>query len=88
MTNAKITQRWLVNVCSFILFMVLMLTGLVNWLILPRGSEAGGALIAMRHFFREVHEWSALFFIIVMIIHLALHATHIKTNLKKHGLLK
>lgn len=89
MTASKMSQRWLVNVFSFILFTILALTGLVNWLILPRGSGAGGsALISVRHFFREVHEWSAFFFIIVMVIHLLLHASYIKTNLKNHGLLK
>lgn len=89
MATGKMSQRWLVNVFSFILFTILALTGLVNWLILPRGPAAGGGvLISIRHFLRQVHEWSAFFFIIVMVIHLVLHASYIKTNLKNHGLLK
>lgn len=89
MNTSKTTQRWLVNVVSFILFTILALTGLINWLILPRGSETGrGVLISMRHFFREVHEWSAFVFIVVVGIHLLLHSAYIKTNLKNHGLVK
>ena len=77
---------WIVNIVSFILFLILTVTGLVNWLLIPRGHGAeGGVLISFRHFFREIHEWTALLFIIAVVIHLMLHWSYIKLNLKKHG---
>jgi hypothetical protein len=45
-------------------------------------------LISLRHFFREVHEWTALLFIIIVFVHLILHWAYIKTNLKKYGIMK
>ncbi len=89
MPNSKASKMWMTNVSSFILFVVLSFTGLINWLILPRGYEVGsGWLISLRHFFREVHEWSAFLFIITIIIHMVLHLPYIKSNLKKYGILK
>ena len=84
MTSRKTSHLWLVNVVSFILFAVLITTGLVNWLVLPKGYAARGSfLITLRHFFVEVHEWAALGFIITIVIHIFLHWSYIKTNLKK-----
>ena len=89
MSNGKANQLWLVNIISFILFSILTVTGLINWIVLPRGARSeGGFLITLRHFFRDVHEWAALGFIIVVAIHLVLHWSYIKSNLKKYGVLK
>lgn len=85
MSNRKPGKIWIVNVVSFLLFTLLSLTGLINWLILPRGRRAGGEfLINMRHFFRDVHEWMGLLFIVFIIIHLILHWGYIKKSLKKY----
>ena len=82
-------MKWLVNVISFVLFVVLGLTGLVNWWILPRGNATSSSfLISTRHFLREIHEWAALLFIIGIVIHILLHQPYIRANLKKYGLLK
>jgi thiosulfate reductase cytochrome b subunit len=85
----KAEKLWFVNIISFVLLSMLTLTGLVNWLILPRGGGAeGGFTVLFRHFLRQVHEWTALMFIVIILIHLALHWTHIKSNLQKYGILK
>jgi len=88
MSMNKAAKLWFVNVFSFILFLILTVTGLINWFFVPKGGGQGGFIVLLRHFLREVHEWTALMFIIMMLIHLALHWTHIKANLQKYGILK
>lgn len=88
MSMNKAAQLWFVNVFSFMLFSILTLTGLINWLFVPRGGGEGGFAVHFRHFLREVHEWTALLFIIITLIHLALHWTYIKSNLQKYGIIK
>lgn len=88
MSENKAEKLWIVNIISFVLLSILTLTGLINWLIIPRGGGGEGGLTILRHFLRQVHEWTALMFIIIILIHLALHWTHIKSNLQKYGMLK
>ena len=89
MSNGKSNQLWLVNIISFILFSILTITGLINWLLLPRGPGAGGGfLISLRHFLRDIHEWAGLGLIFAVAVHLFLHWGYIKTNLKRSGMLK
>lgn len=88
-SNSKANQLWAVNLISFLLFSFLCITGLINWLLLPRGPGAGGGLlIGLRHFLRDVHQWAAIGFIIVVAIHLFLHWGYIKAHLKHFGLMK
>ena len=79
----KAAKVWVVNILSFVFFAVLAITGLANWLLLPRGYRGGGFWSSLRHFFVEVHELAALFFIVIILIHLALHWTYIKSKLDK-----
>ncbi len=89
MTIRKTSHLWLINMVSFVLFVVLSLTGLINWLVLPKGYEAKGSfLITLRHFFVEVHEWTALAFMVTIAIHIFLHWGYVKTSLKKYNILK
>lgn len=89
MTIRKTTHLWLINMVSFVLFVVLSLTGLINWLVLPKGYEAKGSfLITLRHFLVEIHEWAALAFMVTIAIHIFLHWGYVKTNLKKSDILK
>lgn len=89
MTIRKTTHLWLINMVSFVLFVVLSLTGLINWLVLPKGYEAkGNFLITLRHFLVEIHEWAALAFMVTIVIHIFLHWGYVKTNLKKSDILK
>jgi ABC-type transport system involved in multi-copper enzyme maturation permease subunit len=89
MSNGRSSKLWIVNVISFILFIILCSTGLLNWLVLPRGYEARGSfLVSLRHFFIAFHEWAALVFMIVVAVHIVLHWPYIKSNLKKYGIMK
>jgi cytochrome b subunit of formate dehydrogenase len=81
MANKK-AKNWIVNIISFILFVVLAVTGLINWLLLPHGPKAGGILSATRHLLIDIHEWAALFFIIVITVHLLVHWKYIKAMMK------
>jgi hypothetical protein len=89
MNSNKSVKLWTVNVLSFILFILLSITGLLNWLVLPKGYEArGGVLISVRHFLTTIHEWTALIFIITIAIHIILHWSYIRSNLKKYNIMK
>jgi len=89
MSDGRSSKLWIVNVISFILFIILFVTGLLNWLVLPRGYEARGSfLVSLRHFFIALHEWVALIFMIVIAVHFVLHWPYIKSNLKKYGIMK
>ena len=89
MAGNKAVMLWLVNTISIILLAILMLTGLANWLALPHGSPGGaGFLAGLRHFLREIHEWTAVLFVAVICVHVAMHWSYVKSNLRKTGLLK
>ena len=89
MATGKSLKLWMVNVMSFILFFILCSTGMLNWLVLPRGYEARGSfLVSLRHFLIAFHEWTALIFMILIAVHIVLHWTYIKTNLLKYGIMK
>ena len=89
MPNGRSLTLWIVNVISFVLFIILCSTGLINWLVLPRGYEGrGNFLVSLRHFFIVFHEWAGLIFMVMIAIHIVLHWTYIKSNLKKYGMMK
>jgi hypothetical protein len=89
MASDRTQKLWLVNVASFILFTIQVVTGLLNGLVLPRGYGARGSfLVSVRHFLVDVHGWVGFILIITIAIHIALHWTYVKNNLRKSGLLK
>lgn len=74
-----------VSASMLVLFTVLAFTGLINWWVLPRGSETSvGFFISLRHFLRDIHEWAALFFMIFAGAHLWLHKDYIVNNWNKY----
>jgi hypothetical protein len=38
----------------------------------------------LRHFFKEIHEWTGLFFLILVAVHLWLHKDYIVNNWNKY----
>jgi cytochrome b subunit of formate dehydrogenase len=89
MSSGRSSKLWIVNVISFILFIILFITGLLNWLVLPRGYEARGSFsVSLRHFFIVIHEWAAMIFMVLITVHIVLHWPYIKSNLKKYGIIK
>jgi len=81
----KISKLWIVNVISFLLFSLLSVTGLVNWLVLPRGyGQIAGFLVSLRHSLVTIHEWAALLFMISIGVHISLHWAYVKKNLDRY----
>ncbi len=78
----KKEMLWIVNVVSFLLLLLLAVTGLVNWLLVPHGAGR-----ALRHLLREFHAWTAVVFCLVCAIHIGLHWGTVRANLKRTGLL-
>jgi cytochrome b subunit of formate dehydrogenase len=79
------SRLWIVNVISFFLFSLLSVTGLINWLLLPRGYESRVSfLFSLRHFLVTIHEWTALLFIIVIGVHIWLHWAYVKKSLDRY----
>lgn len=85
--SQKSSYYWFINVVNMVLFVLLAVTGVINWL-LPKGHGAESFLISLKHFMRDVHEWTGFIFIIFGIIHIVVHWTYIKINLNKYGILK
>jgi hypothetical protein len=82
----KKSKLWAVNIMSFVLFILLSMTGLINWLVLPKGYALRGSfLISVRHFLIEVHQWAGLIFIIIVAVHVILHWGYVKAQLLKSG---
>lgn len=85
MSGNRSLKLWIVNVISFILTAILFVTGLVNWLVLPKGYEARGSfLVSVRHFLVDFHAWAAMIFMIVIAIHIFMHWPYVKAQLKKN----
>ena len=81
----KLSRLWVVNGISFFLFSLLSVTGLINWLLLPRGYGSGaGFLVSLRHSLVTVHEWTALLFMILIAVHILLHWSYVKKNLDRY----
>ena len=81
----KLSRLWIINVVSFSLFCLLSVTGLINWLVLPRGyGQSAGFLVSLRHSLLTMHEWTALLFMIVIGVHISLHWAYVKRSLDSY----
>ena len=71
MAMQKKLKLWTINIISFVLFVLLAITGLINWLVLPHGlGRYGGFMAEVRHLLMELHAWLALLFLVAIVIHL------------------
>jgi hypothetical protein len=85
MANKRVFKLWMINLISFILFLLLSVTGLVNWLLLPKGYSAGGGFwVSLRHSLVEIHQWIAVFFMVIITVHIVVHWSYIRNNLKRY----
>ena len=69
------------NILLFVAFVLVSLSGLLVWLVLPGGGYRGGRnpffnatwLGLTRHDWNELHLWAGLAMIVIIAVHLALH---------------
>lgn len=71
----------IINVAAFILFLLLASTGLLIWLQLPPGHGYLTVWGMNRHAWGDIHFWIAVSFLVLIVVHLVLHWSWIKSML-------
>jgi hypothetical protein len=82
------------NSLLFLAFIIVNLSGLIVWLVMPSGGYQGGrnpayqmTLINLsRHTWNDIHLWSGLAMILVLIVHISLHWKWIACMLRRYTL--
>lgn len=69
--------RCLLCLVMLVLFAVIACTGLLTWLVFPHGSGSR----ALTRFLMDIHKWSSLLFIVLLLVHVAWHWDWLKRNL-------
>jgi hypothetical protein len=68
-------------ILAFISFLLLAASGILLWVVIPKGSTGGGhgagsveyTLIWDRHVWTDIHNWTSVAFIVVIILHIYMH---------------
>ncbi|MFZ7127780.1 MAG: DUF4405 domain-containing protein [Desulfobacterales bacterium] len=81
MSLNRTEKLWIVNVVTFILLSIMILTGVVLWLLHGGGPVRRGG--GWFHMLRDVHTWTALFFVVSVGVHLLLHRSYIRNQMTK-----
>ncbi len=88
----KVTEQYIITIILFILFIFENLSGLILWIILPRGaadynymtSSIGRIFLGMqRNVWLDLHAWVSVMIISIIIIHLILNWKWILSISKK-----
>ncbi len=78
-------KKWVQNYILFIIMFLLALfqavSGFLMWLVIPQGGYRGGrgveladaTFIWSRHTWIDLHDWTAVALVVMLIIHLILH---------------
>lgn len=76
-------QNFILDITSFIAFVLLAATGVVMAFVLPPGQGHGSTIWGLtRHEWGDIHLWIAIGLVALMILHLALHWTWIVCMIK------
>jgi len=90
-------QKWLQNYILFVIMFLLAVfqavSGFLMWLVIPRGGEgfqgsrglelADATFIWSKHTWINLHDWTAVALLVMVIIHLILHWKWIVYTTKK-----
>lgn len=80
----KAKQRLLVDIFLFLLFLLVGISGLVRWFVLPEdgfryrgglgpGGTGGEIFIFPRYLWNDIHRWAAVAMALLLLIHLILN---------------
>ena len=81
----KSTLHFSIDTAAFLLFLFLVSTGTLIYLILPPGSGQLSIWGMTRHEWGDLHFLAALGFLLLISVHLILHWNWIKTNIRGHA---
>lgn len=67
-------KKFIIDILMFLDFLIVSVSGLVLWKILPRGSgKTGQEFILLRENWLFIHDWSSVFLVLIVIIHLVIN---------------
>lgn len=78
-----INKRFILDILIFLSFLVVVLSGFVLWLILPRGAQ--NIFIFSRGQWFPIHIWTSMSFIFFILIHLIFNHNTIKEYIEELG---
>jgi hypothetical protein len=71
----KATRNYLIALAMALLGLAQLVSGFVLWLVLPSGGRGGsvGTLLWSRGTWVDIHTWSAVTLVAIVIVHIILH---------------
>ena len=78
----KHNKNLITDIVSFLSLILLTMTGIVMYFVLPHGSKDKEWLGLTRHEWGDVHFWVAILFVVIIGVHLVLHWKWIRHSLK------
>jgi hypothetical protein len=76
----KATRNYILALVMALLALFQAVSGFVLWLVLPRGdgyqggrSIAGGTFLWSRNSWMNIHDWTAVALVVIVVIHIILH---------------
>lgn len=77
--------NFVIDSVAFFLFLLLASTGILIFFVLPPGSGNLTIWGMNRHGWGDIHFWTAMGFLLTMVIHLIMHWSWIVTKIKGHA---
>jgi len=72
--------KFVTDIIIFINFLLITISGFILWFVLPRGSgKIGNSFIFLREIWLSMHNLGSVLLVILIIIHLILNWTWIKS---------
>jgi hypothetical protein len=75
----KATRNYILALVMVLLALFQAVSGFILWLVLPRGGYqggrgiAGGTFLWSRDSWMNIHDWTAVALVVIVVIHIILH---------------